>query len=302
MSVTARPVADPADQPTAESQPPAPGRRWRAHLLVAVVALAMAFYVLHGLWQDPYDNVLLENVGDTAFFEWTMSYGVYVLGHGADPFFTWLMNAPIGVNLAANTSVTVYAVLLYPITKLAGPQVTFVTVLTLNLAGSAFAWYLFLGRWLVRNRLAAAIGGLFCGFAPGFVAHANGHLNWTSGWVAPVVIWWLLKLREKGRWLRNGLILGLALAIGFSVAAEGLFFTALAGGLFVIVWSLARATRAEARAALPTVLAALAVTAVVAGALLAYPLHMHFAGPETFAGTGFNQRRYSEDTMAFLAY
>ena len=302
MSVTARPVADPADQPAAESEPPAPGRRWRAHLLVAVVALAMAFYVLHGLWQDPYNNVLVENVGDTAFFEWTMSYGVYVLGHGADPFFTWLMNAPLGVNLAANTSVTVYAVLLYPVTKLAGPQVTFVTVLTLNLAGSAFAWYLFLGRWLVRNRLAAAIGGLFCGFAPGFVAHANGHLNWTSGWVAPVVIWWLLKLREKGRWLRNGLILGLLLAIGFSVAAEGLFFTALAGGLFVIVWSVARATRAEARAALPTVLAALGVTAVVAGALLAYPLHMHFAGPETFAGTGFNQRRYAEDTMAFLAY
>ena len=302
MSVTARPVADPADQPATESQPPSRGRAWRAHLLVAVVALAMAFYVLHGIWQDPYNNVLLENVGDTAFFEWTMSYGVYVLSHGADPFFTWLMNVPLGVNLAANTSVTVYAVLLYPVTKLAGPQVTFVTVLTLNLAGSAFAWYLFIGRWLVRNRLAAAIGGLFCGFAPGFISHANGHLNWTSGWIAPVVIWWLLKLREPGHWLRNGLILGLLLAVGFSVAAEGLFFTALAGGLFVIVWSLARATRGEARAALPTVLAGLAVTAVVAGALLAYPLHMHFAGPQTFAGTGFNQRRYAEDSAAFLAY
>ncbi|MGX6601756.1 DUF2079 domain-containing protein [Micromonosporaceae bacterium Da 78-11] len=302
MSVAAKAPAASADPPTAESPTPAPGRRWRSHLLVAVVALAMAVYVMHGLWQDPFNHVLVDNVGDQAFFEWILSYGLYVLSHGGDPFFTTLMNVPLGVNLAANTSVTVYAVLLAPVTKLAGPQVSFVTVLTLNLAGSAFAWYLFCCRWLVRNRFAAGLAGLFCGFAPGFISHANGHLNWTSGWVGPVVIWWLLKLREKGHWLRNGLVLGLLLAIGFSVAAEGLFFTALAGGLFLIIWSLARATRSEARAALPTVLAGLGVTAVVAGALLAYPLYMHFAGPQTFSGTGFDQRQYVEDSMAYLAY
>ena len=95
------------------------------------------------------------------------------------------------------------------------------------------------------------------------------------------MLWWVLKLREPGRWLRNGAILGLLVAVGFSIAAEGLFFTALASGVFLITWSLARATRAEARAALPTVLKALGVTAVVAGALLAYPLYMHFAGPQS---------------------
>ena len=99
------------------------------------------------------------------------------------------MNTPLGVNLAANTSITVYAVLFAPLTWLAGPQVSFVTILTLNLAGSAVAWYLFLLRRLVRRRLAAAVAGLFCGFAPGFIAHANGHLNFTAGWIAPVVVW-----------------------------------------------------------------------------------------------------------------
>jgi hypothetical protein len=68
------------------------------------------------------------------------------------------------------------------------------------------------------------------------------------------------------------------------------------------VWSLSRATRAEARAAAPTVFAALGVTAVVAGALLAYPLYMHFAGPETFSGTGFNQRHYVEDVAAYVGF
>ncbi|MFF5292581.1 hypothetical protein [Paractinoplanes globisporus] len=299
-------VAAPATE-SAEDRPAPPveattARRRRSHLIVAAVALGLAAYLTHGLWAQPYTHVIAGNVGDQAFFEWVLSYGVHILRDGGDPFFTTVMNTPAGVNLAANTSITVYAVLFAPVTILAGPQVSFVAVLTLNLAGSAFAWYLFLDRWVTRNRISAAIGGLFCGFAPGFVSHANGHLNWTAGWIAPLVLWWLFKLREEGRWLRNGAILGAILGACFTIAAEGLFFTALAGGVFVVVWSLAAVTRPEARRALPTVLAGLGVTAVVAGALLAYPLYMHFAGPQTFAGTGFNQRHYAEDVAAYFSY
>jgi hypothetical protein len=302
MSVTATAQAASADPPAAPSAWPGIRGALRRHLPVAVIALAMALWVTQGLWSQPFQHTLAQNSGDQAFFEWVLGYGVYLISHGADPFFSNLMNAPLGVNLAANTSITVYAVLLAPLTKLAGPQITFVTILTLNLAGSAFAWYLFLLRHLVRHRAAAAVAGLFCGFAPGFISHANGHLNFTSGWVAPVVLWWVFKLRQPGRWLRNGAVLGVLLAVCFSVAAEGLFFVALATAVFVVTWSLAPATRAEARAAAPTVLKALAVTAVVAGSLLAYPLYMHFAGPQTFSGTGFNQRHYVEDVVAYLGY
>jgi hypothetical protein len=72
--------------------------------------------------------------------------------------------------------------------------------------------------------------------------------------------------------------------------------------VFLGVWAVSPGGRAEARAALPTVLAALAVTAAVAGALLAYPLWMHFAGPQSFAGTGFNQRVYAESVAAYGSY
>ena len=301
VSVVATAPAEPTDPSAPAATRPGP-RAWRSHLIVAVLALATGYWVTQGLWSDPDNHVLRENVADQAFFEWLLGYGRYVIGHGADPFFTHLLNAPVGVNLAANTSITVFIVLFSPLTMLAGPQVSFVTILTLNLAGSAFAWYLFLQRYLVRHRAAAAVGGLFTGFAPGFISHANGHLNWTAGWVAPVVLWWVLKLRQPGKWLRNGAVLGLLLAIGFSIAAEGLFFVALASMVFVVAWSLSRATWREARAAAPTVLAALAVTAVVAGALLAYPLYMHFAGPQTFSGTGFNQRHYVEDVAGYVGF
>ncbi|MFF5082622.1 DUF2079 domain-containing protein [Actinoplanes sp. NPDC000266] len=301
MSVAAPTTPAAADRPAAPDARAAT-RRLRAHLLVALAALALALYVTSGLWSNPYRHAVADNVGDQAFFEWVLSYGVHLLQHGGDPFFTDLLNAPDGVNLAANTSITVYAILFAPLTMLAGPQVTFVTILTLNLAGSAFAWYLFLCRWVTPNRVAAAVGGLFAGFAPGFISHANGHLNWTSGWIAPLVLWQLLRMRDQRHWVRGGLILGVVLAVSFSIAAEGLFFTALAGGVFVIAWALAEPNRAEARKLLPRFLGALGLTAVVAGALLAYPLYMHFAGPQTFKGTGFNQRHYSEDIISFFAF
>jgi hypothetical protein len=294
--------ASSADPPVAPNRQVRLRPPWRGHLAVAAVALAVATYVTAGLWLDPARHVIAGNAGDQAFFEWLLGYGVYWLGHGADPFHTLLLNAPLGVNLASNTAITAYVLLFAPLTALAGPPVSFVTILTLNLAASAFAWYLFLSRYAVRHRAAAALGGFFCGFAPGFVSHANGHLNFTAGWIAPALLWWLFKLRDPGRPGRAGVVLGVLVAAAFTIAAEGLFFTALATAVFLGTWALARATRAEARAALPAVLRGLAVPAAVAGALLAYPLWMHFAGPQSFGRTGFNQRHYSEDLLAYVGY
>ncbi|MFI7597601.1 DUF2079 domain-containing protein [Actinoplanes sp. NPDC049681] len=275
---------------------------WLRHTLVALLCLGMGYWVTSGLWADPFGRTVAYNEGDHAFFEWLLGYGVHVLRTGADPFYTDLLNAPHGVNLAANTSITVLAVLFAPLTYLAGPQVSYVVILTINLAGSAFAWYLLFHRYAVQHRAAAVLGGLFCGFAPGWISHANGHLNWTAGWVAPAILWWVLRLRTSRRWLLNGTVLGALLAIGFSVAAELLFFTALAITVFVVTWSAGRGTWPMARRAAATTFAALGVCAAVAGTLLAYPLYMHFAGPGSFKGTGFIQRNYVEDAAAYLFY
>ncbi len=302
MSVAAPAAAASADPPSEPVAEPAIRAAMRRHGPVVVAAVALAVWVTRGLWAQPYDHVLAANVGDQGFFEWTLGYGVQLLTHGGDPFFTTMLNTPLGVNLAANTSVTVYAILFAPLTWLAGPQVTFVTVLAGNLAASAVAWYVFFLRWLVPRRGAAAVGGLFIGFAPGFISHANGHLNFTSGWIAPLVLWWLFKLREPGHWLRTGVVLGTLLALCFTIAAEALFFTALAAAVFVGVWASAKPNRSVAREAAPRFLAGLGVTAVVSGALLAYPLWMHFDGPQTFGATGFNQAHYVEDLAAYIGF
>ncbi|MEU2662323.1 DUF2079 domain-containing protein [Micromonospora sp. NBC_01740] len=294
--------------PTSPSLAPSPAspprvvRHRRADLIVALVALALAVWVTSGLWQDPNARAITVNSSDQALFEWLLAFGGHAVTHGDDPLFTYLVNVPDGVNLAVNTSITVYAVVFAPLTYLIGPPATFLVILTLNLAATAFAWYWLLSRHLVRSPLAAAVGGLFIGFSPGMVSHANAHLNWTAGWLVPLLIWRTFALRGSRHPLRDGAILGLLVAVAFSIAAEGLFFTALALGVFVAVWALHPARRAEARAALPTFLRGLGVTAVVAGVLLAYPLWLHFAGPQRFHGTGFDAVIHSEDVVAYGAY
>ncbi|MFJ6196237.1 DUF2079 domain-containing protein [Micromonospora sp. NPDC092111] len=289
-----------ADQPPAAVPPT--GRDRRADLTVLIVAVALAVWVTSGLWRDPNNRAITVNSSDQALFEWLLAFGANALTHGENPLFTHLINVPDGVNLAVNTSITVYAAVFAPLTYLIGPPATFLVILTLNLAATALAWYWLLSRHLVRSRLAAGVGALFIAYSPGMVAHANAHLNWTAGWLVPLLAQGVFALRRPGRWLRGGVVLGVLVAVAFSIAAEGLFFTALALAVFLAVWALHPARRAEARAALPTFLRGLGVTALVAGVLLAYPLWLHFAGPQRFHGTGFDPGIHSEDIAAFGAF
>ncbi|GIM86281.1 hypothetical protein [Salinispora arenicola] len=291
--------------PSVVSTPTPPSRvhrNRRADLIVTLIALALAVWVTSGLWRDPNGRTITVNSSDQALFEWLLAFGGHALTHGQNPLFTHMINFPDGVNLAVNTSITVYAAVFAPLTYLIGPPATFLVILTLNLTATAVAWYWLLNRQFTRSPLAAGLGGLFIGFSPGMISHANAHLNWTAGWLVPLLIWRVLALRRAGHRVRDGVILGVLVAVAFSIAAEGLFFTALALGLFVVVWALHPASRAEARAALPGFLGGLAVTALVAGVLLAYPLWLHFAGPQRFDGTGFDAVTHSEDIASYVAY
>ncbi|MFD6611246.1 DUF2079 domain-containing protein [Micromonospora chalcea] len=274
----------------------------RADLLVTLAALALAFWVTSGMWRDPNSRAITVNSSDQALFEWLLAFGGHALTHGENPLYTTLINVPDGVNLAVNTSITVYAAVFAPLTYLIGPPATFLVILTLNLAATAVAWYWLLSRYLVRSRLAAGVGALFIAFCPAMVSHANAHLNWTAGWLVPLLIWGVFRLRRPGRAVTGGIVLGLLVAAAFSIAAEGLFFTALALGVFLAVWALHPARWPEVRAALPRMAAGLGVTALVAGALLAYPLWLHFLGPQRFHGTGFDPLIHSEDIAAYGSY
>ncbi|MEN3307920.1 MAG: hypothetical protein V7603_4122 [Micromonosporaceae bacterium] len=272
----------------------------RTDLAVALVCLAGAVYLTWGLWISPNNRAVMHNEGDQALFEWLLTYQAHALTHLNNPLWTTLLNVPMGVNLAVNTSMVFVGTAVAPVTMLLGPSVAFVLVLTLNLALSPYAWYYVLSRHVTRTRCAAILGGLFCGFAPGVVSHANGHLNFTAQYLVPIIVWRVAKLREPGKAVRNGLILGVLVAVDYSVGAEMLLFVAGACATYLVFWALWNRQRARAEA--PAFLRGLAVAGGTALVLLGYPLWLQFAGPQRYHGIGFDQIVHSEDLASYPAF
>lgn len=267
-----------------------------AHVLVAGISLILAGWVTSQLWVDPTRKAVLVNSGDQALFEWLLSYGAYALAHGQNPMFTYLLNVPDGVNLAVNTSITVYAIAFAPLTMWIGAPTTFLIILTLNLAASAFAWYWLMVRHLHAAPLGAAVGGVFAGFAPAMISHANAHLNWTAQWIIPLIIGRVIVMHRGTRPVKDGIILGLLIAVAFSITAEALFFAALALAVFSLFWIIAR------RPAVTTFLKGIGVAFATSLVFLAYPLYLHFAGPQRYHGTGFDPKVHNEDLAAYAAW
>ncbi|MFG1606323.1 hypothetical protein [Actinoplanes sp. NPDC049265] len=270
-------------------------REWWAWLSFPVLAVL----VMIRLWADPAGRVLSHNDDDHGFFLFVMAHGERVLFHGENPFFTDRLNVPDGVNMMANTSILALSVPVAPVTHFLGAGVSLVLLLTLGLAGTAAAWYWVLRR-LVTSPVAAWLGALWCGFCPAMVSHANGHINFVSQFVVPFIVWQVLRLREPGRVVRGGVLLGLLIVLQVFVNEEVLLFTALTLGVFVIAYALM--AWPEAREVAGRVAAGIGVAAVTAGVLLIYPLWWQFSGPGHYEGQPFTPDEYVTDLLSLGAY
>ncbi|MFI7543283.1 hypothetical protein [Actinoplanes sp. NPDC049599] len=279
---------------------PAPARRRRADLGALIGYLALGVLVLIQLWISPAGRVLSHNDDDHGFFAFVLAHGERVVFHGANPLFSDRMNVPDGVNMMANTTVLALSVPLAPVTHWLGAGVSLVLLLTLGLSGTAFAWYWVLSRHLVTGRVAAWIGGLWCGFAPTMVSHANGHINFVSLFVVPFLVWQVLRLREPGRVVRGGVVLGLLVVLQVFINEEILLFTALTLGVFVSAYA-ALEPRAVA-GYWRRFVAGLGVAVVTALVPLAYPLWFQFAGPQSYSGQPFEPGKFVTDLLSLGAY
>lgn len=271
---------------------------WQDALAIASF-LAVALFVTAPLWLN-LDHELRDDPQDQAFFEWMLAHGARVLTDGVYPFFSDRMNYPDGVNMMANTSVLAVSLPLTPITLLFGPHVAFNVFLTGALALTGASWYLVLSRYLVRDRLAAWVGALFCTFAPSMIAHAAGHPNIVSQFLVPLIIWRTLELRVPKRAVRNGLLLGGLLIWQAFINLEILFMTAVGLGVFCLVMALVR--RRRHRGEVFAFLRGLSIAAAITLAALAYPLSVQFFGPQSYQGLSVYVRSFGADLGSFAAY
>ncbi|SCL31201.1 hypothetical protein GA0070616_4220 [Micromonospora nigra] len=281
------------DVETRRRPPRLPGRAPAA--LVVGGYLALAAWLTSGQWGRP--DRLFHQAGDQILFEWMLARAARAVVDADDPLWSDALNAPDGVNLMANTSVLGLGVPLTPVTLLFGSQVSFLVAVVACLAGTATAWYVLLRRRLAVSRAAAAVGGLVCGFAPGMVAQAGAHLHMAAQFLVPVILGLVLR-PDTDRVRRHGVLLGLVVAYQAFLGEELLVFVALAGAVFVAAYALA--DPATARRLAPATAGRLAVGAVVAGVLLAYPLWFQFLGPGHYRGMPFHTHAYPLDVVSFV--
>jgi hypothetical protein len=286
------------DEEAVDEEPTQPPLVYRLAPYLAYIAFAV--YLLNDLWGSPHGNMLLDNYQDQVFFEWLLTNGANAIAHGHNPLFTDKLNAPYGLNLMANTSVLALSLPLAPVTWLFGAGVTFVLVTTMALAGTASSWYFVLNR-LLKHPMAAAVGGLFCGFAPAMISQATGHPNISGQYVLPFVVLAVLRLGEPGRHpVMRGLILGGLIVLQVFINEEMLFLTALALFVFLVPYAFTRPRQLAQR--VPDALRSLATTALVAGAALAWPLYEQFFGKGHYRGLPDYILLYGADLASYWTF
>ncbi|MEU5945593.1 hypothetical protein ABZ793_08525 [Micromonospora sp. NPDC047465] len=292
-------MAAPAAAGTVDAAPARRPRRLPARAADALVVagyLALAVLLTVGQWGRP--GRLFHQAGDQILFEWMLARAARAVTGLENPLYSSALNAPDGVNLMANTSVLGLGVPLTPVTLLFGSQAAFLVAVVGCLAGTATAWHVLLRRRLVDSRVAAAVGGLFCGFAPGMVAQAGAHLHMAAQFLVPAILA-LVFHPDPRRAVRHGALLGLLVAYQVFLGEEVLVFLVLAAGTFALAY--AAADRSAARRLAPALLVRLGVGVAVSLPLLAYPLWFQFFGPGHYRGMPFHAYGYQLDAASFTA-
>jgi hypothetical protein len=284
--------------------------RWPG-LAICLAYVLGAFWLTHGLWPDPATRTLALNPEDQTLIEWFLANDVRLLV-GDVGLISDRINAPDGFNMMANATIIVVGILFAPVTALAGAPVSFALLTAGNLAVTAIAWYLLLRHTLGFTRLAAGIAAVFCGFGPGMVSQANSHPHMTAQWLVPAMVWCVVRLArvadpdrpESGpgavrRVVVAGLLLAVIVVLQVFTGEEVVFLAAVTLGLFSLVYALTRPR--WALRVLPRFAAGLLVTALAAGALLAYPVWLQFHGPLSVPNGVFSPDYFSADLASYPA-
>jgi hypothetical protein len=266
--------------------------------------LLLAFWLTKGLWPHPSTRTLALNAPDQTLVEWFLSYGSRVWV-GDFSLVTDRLNAPDGINMLTNAATVGLGAIFAPITWLFGAWVTFAVIMAVNLAATAAGWYLLFSRTFGASRVASAIGGAFCGFAPGMVSQANSHLHMTAQWLVPPMIWCVVTLaraaivRDNVRIVRTGIFLGLLMVVQVFIGEETLFLLAFSLVLVTLVYV---AIKRPPWVQLGRFAAGLAVAVGVAVPLLLYPLWLQFRGPQSVPNGVFSPDYFSADLASYVVY
>lgn len=254
---------------------------WLKTAIVVSVYLIAAIAIYWDVWSTSPTSVT-QLGGDQFGTVWFLQWVPFAMAHGHNPLFTDYANYPHGVNLLNNTSVPLLGAVGAPVTWIWGAIATYNFWCTAALAGSAFAAFVFVHRF-VEWRPAAFGAGLLYGFSP-YEIGQSGHLNLSFVVFPPLILLCLYELvvKQSGSPRRWGILLGLLATAQFFVSIEVLASTAVIAGicLILVVVIGRRSLGPHLRFACTGAIWGICVATV----LLVYPLWFVLRGPGYISG------------------
>jgi hypothetical protein len=288
------PPADPATPADPDTPPPPPRRRGpRALRAIGFHAGAIVLFTIPAIvlwwhvWTTHPSATLTCPCGDPAQQVWFTAWPAYALAHGHNVVFSQWVNVPDGANLLSNTSGTLVAAVLAPVTWAWGPITA--TNVALTLAPALSAWGCFVAlRPLIKWKAAAFPAALVYGYSAAIVTSlVFGHVSVTMLVIPPILFTLLheILVRQEHSAFRDGICLAALLVVQFFISPEVLVICALLGVIgivpvLIVSW---RQLRVRSWHALP----ALTLGLAVAVAILAYPVWFGLAGPQAVTGVLF---------------
>ncbi|HEY8755608.1 MAG TPA: hypothetical protein VIN65_04560 [Candidatus Dormibacteraeota bacterium] len=189
-------------------------------MFVGFALLSLAIFLPADL--HPTSRFIGATTADNSLHVWFLRWVPYAIATHQNPVFTSNLIEPAGVNPMWNTWIPLPALLLSPVTLLAGPVASFNVDVTLGVALSAWCMYMAASRF-VRRRAAAVLAGAAYGFSPFIFDHAYaGHSNLVLAVVPPLLLLAgdTILVRQDVSARRAGLLLGALLITQFFSTEE----------------------------------------------------------------------------------
>ena len=282
----------------ATARPAARHRAWTRPTVLAIFGYLLAAAVVVGPAVLAGDGAWLGDEGDARIDLWYVGWVAHAITHLQSPFVTQAIHAPDQINLMWNASVLLPAIVLTPLTLVAGAAVAFNVLIAGAFTLTSVAAFAALRR--IASCPAAWVGGLLYGFSPLMLSGARGQTHLLCSWLPPLVFLLLhdslvTRRRAPGR---TGVLLGLALGAQLVIAEEILVVTVI--GTAIGLGIAAAQHRERVRETLPVAWRVVRSTAPVAFAVAAIPLAVQFLGPGRPGSSVVSGDLMASDTAGLL--
>jgi hypothetical protein len=239
-------------------------------------------------------------VPDVSSYVWALWWMAHQVMHVGDPWFTWYMAAPAGIELGFDTLMPLPGLIMTPVTLLWGPAASF-SVLTLAVPGLlCYATYRAARLWL--GQIGSIAAGALFGLSTMVTWQDLYHLNISIGTIfLPLTLEAAIRLKRRPR-AGQGIILGVVLAASVLTNQESAVVAALLAVAILLPWFIRQVARKPGLSgAWPQRLTILALTAVVA-IIVASPQLVAMINQVASGGATLAHNQVTELTASYGEY